>query len=218
MSGVRQAEDRTPNLVVAAALRMEARALRRGAPELRVLRTGMGPVRAQVAETRLRAEPARAVAVAGLCGALDPALETGTLLVASELRRDGGEALRLEPAPVCKALEHLGLAARVGPLLSADHVVRGEERERLRQAGAVAVDMESAWLARAAGPRPLAVLRVVFDTPGREKLRLGLLRDLTRALRRLREAAPALAIWASSMCVPEWPRAPRPRANATELG
>jgi len=171
-----------------------------------------------VAVPRLRAEAAQAVAVAGLCGALDPALEPGALVVASELRQDGGAALRLDPAPVCAALECLGLAACVGPLVSVDHVVRGEERERLRQDGAIAADMESAWLAPGAGRRPLAVLRVVFDAPGRETLRLALLRDLLRALRGLRKVAPALAIWASTQCVPEWPRAPRPRADAPKLG
>lgn len=187
-----------PDLVVAAALRIEARALRRGLRGLRVLRTGMGPERARAAAPRLRAEAARSVAMAGLCGALDPTLEPGTLVVASELRGDGGSALCLEPAPVCAALERVGFAPRVGPLISVDHVVRGAERERLHQGGAIAADMESAWLARAAGSRPLAVMRVVLDAPGHEPLRLALLRDLLRALRRLREAAPALAIWAAA--------------------
>jgi 4-hydroxy-3-methylbut-2-enyl diphosphate reductase len=203
--------------VVAAALRLEARALRRGAPGLRVLRSGIGPARARAAAPRLLAEAAQAVALAGLCGALDPALEPGALFVASELRGGEGAALRLEPAPVCAALERVGLAAHVGPLISVDHVVRGAERQRLRRAGAIAADMESAWLAQGAGPRPLAVLRVVLDAPGREPLRLAFLRDLLRALRALREAAPALGVWASSLRVPEWPRAPRPRAAAPKL-
>jgi 4-hydroxy-3-methylbut-2-enyl diphosphate reductase len=196
-----------PDLVVTAALRIEARALRRGLGGLRVLRTGMGPERARAAAPRLLAEAAPAVALAGLCGALDPALEPGALVVASELRGDGGAALRLEPAPVCAALERLGLAARVGPLISADHLVRGAERERLHEGGAIAVDTESSWLARGAGPRPLAVLRVVLDAPDHELWRLTTLRNLRRALRRLREAAPALAIWAQAQRAPEPPRA-----------
>lgn len=198
---------RKSDLVVATALRIEARALRRGLRGLRVLRTGMGPERARAAAPRLLAEAAPAVALAGLCGALDPALEPGALVVASELRGDGGAVLRLEPAPICAALERVGLTARVGPLISVDHVVRGAERERLHQGGAIAADMESAWLAPGAGARPLAVLRVVLDAPGHELLRLALLRDLRRALRRLREAAPALAIWASAQSSPESPRA-----------
>jgi 4-hydroxy-3-methylbut-2-enyl diphosphate reductase len=214
---VTQALDRESDLVVAAALRIEARALRRGVRGMRVLRTGMGPERARAAAPRLQAEAAQSVALAGLCGALDPGLEPGALFVASELRGDGGAALCLEPAPLCAALERMGLAARVGPLISVDHVVRGAERERLRQGGAIAADMESAWLARGAGPRPLAVLRVVLDAPGRELLRLASLRDLLRALRRLREAAPALAFWASTHGSPESPGAPRPRLDAPRL-
>jgi 4-hydroxy-3-methylbut-2-enyl diphosphate reductase len=205
------------DLVVAAPLRIEARALRRGLRGLRVLRTGMGPERARAAAPRLLAETAQAVAVAGLCGALDPSLEPGALVVASELRGGGGAALRLEPDPVCAALERVGLAACVGPLISVDHVVRGAERERLHQGGAIAADMESAWLARGASPRPLAVLRVVLDAVGHEPLRLGLLRDLLRALRRLREAAPALVLWASTHRLPEWPGPPRRRADASKL-
>ncbi len=99
----------------------------------------------------------------------------------------------------------MGLTARVGPLISVDHVVRGAERERLHQAGAIAADMESAWLAPGAGTRPLAALRVVLDAPGHESLRLALLRNLLRALRRLREATPALAIWARAQRLPESP-------------
>jgi 4-hydroxy-3-methylbut-2-enyl diphosphate reductase len=194
------------DLVVATALRIEARALRRGLRGLHVLRTGMGPERARAAAPRLLAEAAPAVALAGLCGALDPALEPGALVVASELRQDGGAVLPLEPSPICAALERVGLEAHVGPLISVDHVVRGAERERLHQSGAIAADMESAWLARAAALRPLAVLRVVLDAPGHELLRLASLRNLRRALRGLREATPALAIWASAQRSPESPR------------
>ncbi len=197
------------DLVVAAALRIEARALRRGVPGLRVLRTGVGPERARAAAPRLLAEAAQSVALAGLCGALDGELEPGSLFVASELRGSGRAVQQLDPAPVCAALDRVGLAARVGPLISADHMVRGAERERLREGGAIAVDMESAWLARGAGPRPLAVLRVVLDGPDHEPLRLAFVRDLLRALRRLREAAPALAVWASAQRPPESPAAPR---------
>src|SRR5204862_125250 len=71
------------------------------------------------------------------------------------------------------------------------------EREELRRAGAIAVDMESAWLAAAAGARPLAVVRVVVDTPGRELRRpLATARGGLRALRTLRRAVPALQTWA----------------------
>ena len=44
----------------------------------------------------------------------------------------------------------------------------GAERAVLAAEGALAVDMESAWLAPAAAGRPFAVVRVVLDTPASE--------------------------------------------------
>jgi 4-hydroxy-3-methylbut-2-enyl diphosphate reductase len=65
----------------------------------------------------------------------------------------------------------------------------------MRESGAIAVDMESRWLAEAAGDRPLIVLRVVIDTPNRELLRLRTIPDSLRALNTLRRVAPALEAW-----------------------
>jgi 4-hydroxy-3-methylbut-2-enyl diphosphate reductase len=80
-----------------------------------------------------------------------------------------------------------------------DHVVSGAERGELRRAGAIAVDMESAWLAEGASDRPFAVVRVVVDTPGRELRRpLATARGGVRALRTLRRAMPALRRWAGA--------------------
>jgi 4-hydroxy-3-methylbut-2-enyl diphosphate reductase len=97
------------------------------------------------------------------------------------------------------ALERRGLRPRVGPVASADHIVQGAERARLLETGAVAVDMESAWIAAAArGGTPFAVLRVVLDAPGSELKRVGLAAAAVRALRTLRRAAPALADWSAA--------------------
>jgi 4-hydroxy-3-methylbut-2-enyl diphosphate reductase len=168
-----------PNaVVVAAALWVEARCLRWGAPAIRVLRTGMGPASARRAAERLRIDSARRVAIAGLCGAVDPELKPGDVLVASELRRVGATPMALE---------------------TADGFVRGARRGELFREGVAAVDMESAWLAEGAVGRPLAVLRVVVDTPKRGLLRPGMLRDGLHALRVLRTVAPALQIWATGI-------------------
>lgn len=182
-------------VVVAVALGIEARALRRGAPGLRVVQTGLGKRRACRAATTLARDPARRLAIAGVCGALDPELEPGDVVVASRLIAPGGEEHETDTAALVAALQGLGLEARIGALVSQDHVVRGDERARLRSGGAVAVDMESAWLAQGAGSRPVAALRVVVDGPGRELVRPGILRDGWCALRTLRQAAPALAQW-----------------------
>jgi len=86
---------------------------------------------------------------------------------------------------------------RVGPVASADHLVRGAERAALAAQGALAADMESAWLAPAAAGKPFAVLRVVLDTPDRELSGpLATLAGGLTAWRALRRAAPALALWA----------------------
>jgi 4-hydroxy-3-methylbut-2-enyl diphosphate reductase len=80
---------------------------------------------------------------------------------------------------------------------SVDHLVRGAQRGVLAGEGALAVDMESAWLAPAAMGRPFAVLRVVLDTPAREIYRpWATLVGGLAACRALRRAVPALAMWA----------------------
>jgi 4-hydroxy-3-methylbut-2-enyl diphosphate reductase len=96
------------------------------------------------------------------------------------------------------ALGKLGVTAQLGSIRSEDHLVCGEERGRLRAEGALAVDMESLWLADAAGDRPFAVLRVVLDTPRWELLRPGIIVDSLRALATLRRVAPALETWSDS--------------------
>ena len=187
-----------PELVVLAALRLEARALRRGAPALDVRRAGMGPARARRAAVALADSPARRLAVAGVCGGLDASQPLGEVVVASEVRLADGPPVPCEHEALSAALRTRGIEPRVGPIASVDHVVRGAEREALRRAGAVAVDMESGWLACAAAGRPFAVLRVVLDAPGREIARPGIALDAFRALRRLSEAAPALLDWAAT--------------------
>lgn len=186
-------------LLVAAPLRVEAWALRPGLEGCGVVRTGVGPARSRRAARRLVEAPAKCVAVAGLCGALTPDLVPGDVVVASGLLGGDEPSPMLDAGPLRDALARVGIEARVGPLLSVDHVVRGAERSRLAESGALAVDMESAWLAAGARRRPLAVLRVVLDTPGREIARPGVLRAFGVALRRLRRAAPALAVWAACL-------------------
>jgi 4-hydroxy-3-methylbut-2-en-1-yl diphosphate reductase len=203
------------SLLVAAPMRLEALALRGAVPGARVLRIGMGPRRAQAAAAALVPPSGGwALAVTGLCGGLDPALEPGDIVVASEVRglagpggtggtdgTDGTDGTVECPSAglLAAALQRRGLRPRVGPVTSADHVVQGAERARLLATGAVAVDMESAWIATAArGGTPFAVLRVVLDAPGSELKRVGLAAAAVRALRTLRRAAPALADWSAA--------------------
>ncbi len=186
-------------ILVLAPLRIEARAVRRGlAAGAQVVPTGIGPrhSRAAISE-RL---PGAAVAVSGFCGALDPTLEQGELVVATEVRIPLGVIPCPAAGVLAGALRRRRLRVRLGPVVSANGLVRGAARERLRGDGALAVDMESAWLAAAASGRPLAVVRAVVDTPRRELARpLALVNGAGRAYWALRQAAPVLSEWAAAV-------------------
>jgi 4-hydroxy-3-methylbut-2-enyl diphosphate reductase len=186
------------SLAVLAPLSIEALALRCGLREARVIRTGAGPRRSQSAARRLAGSPDSALAVAGVCGGVDSELQPGDVIVASELQGGKGTQKLTDPEALVDAIRALGTDARLGPIRSEDHIVRGAERERLFESGAIAVDMESRWLAEAAGDRPFAVVRVVIDTPHRKLLRLGAIPDSLRALATLRRIAPALEAWSQA--------------------
>jgi 4-hydroxy-3-methylbut-2-enyl diphosphate reductase len=182
-------------LLVLAPLRLEAALVRAGLPDARVACVGMGRKRASAAAAReVAAEP---VAVAGFCGAVAPELRAGDVVVASELRTPDGHARPCRgTAPLVTALRRRGLRVHTGPIMSVERILGPGARARLRGSGAMAVDMESAWLADAAGARPLAVLRVVVDAPGRRLLDPRTLAAGVRAVWSLRRAAPALDEWA----------------------
>jgi 4-hydroxy-3-methylbut-2-enyl diphosphate reductase len=185
-------------LVVFAALAIEAIALRAGSRELQIERVGMGPRRARAAAKRHDPTRSRALAVAGVCGAIDPALVPGDVFVPDELRTDDGQAFRADSAGLANALRARGIASHSGVLVGSDHLLRRDERPELFARGARAVDMESPWLAAAAAGRPFAVLRVVSDGPGAELWGPGIIKNGWTALAALRRAAPALIDWARS--------------------
>jgi 4-hydroxy-3-methylbut-2-enyl diphosphate reductase len=183
-------------LVVLAPMRIEARAVRRGLePGAQVVPTGIGRRHSTAAAARqLRGA---AVAVSGFCGALDPTLVPGELIVATELRGPDGVISCPAAGVLAGALRRRRLRVRTGPIISTPRIVRGRERERLRQSGALAVDMESAWLAGAAAGRPFAVVRAVVDTPTVELSRpLSVVNATGRAYWALRQAAGVLSQWA----------------------
>jgi 4-hydroxy-3-methylbut-2-enyl diphosphate reductase len=182
-------------LVVLAPLWIEALAVRSSLPGVKVRRTGMG-------RTHVDLGGADAVAVAGLCGAVDPELKAGDVVLATELRSENGKTI---PCPgsalLAEPLRRLGLTARMGALYSASRILGPDERERLGDTGVVAVDMESAWLGEAAGDRPLAVLRVVVDTAGQRLLSPRTVLAGIRGLWRLRRAAPAFVDWVEACAI-----------------
>jgi 4-hydroxy-3-methylbut-2-enyl diphosphate reductase len=188
---------RAGSLLVLAPLRIEAMAVSPGLGAGSALqRTGMGPKRSRSAAVRAARTRADAVAVAGFCGALDPALQPGDLVVATEVRGPSGTVACATAPLLAGALRRRGLTVHEGPIVSTTRLVRGDDRGRLHATGAIACDMESAWLADAAPDRPFAVVRAVVDTPSRELHDpRALAGGAARAFKALRTAAEVLDAW-----------------------
>jgi len=189
-------------LAIAAPLRLEQAMIRAGArrarvnaaARARVHRTGMGPSRARAAVPRLLGDPALALLVMGFCGGLDDVGEVGDAVVADAVQGPEGELVECSGAERLEAvLRRGGLRVRRGTVASVPRLAMGETRTRLREGGAIAVDMESVWLAPGAGTRPFAVLRIVSDTPSRELTRpLATVTGIARASAALARAAGCL--------------------------
>lgn len=155
---------------------------RAGRP-LSIQSTGMGAPSAAIVLHELGELGVRRAIRVGTCGALDPSLELGTMLRAeAALGDDGvsrafGEGGRPVPADpgLLERLEDAGDRALVatGDLFYEDS---DEPRRRWVEAGARAVEMESAALF-AIGPRvgvAVAALLIVTDVfPGGERVRIG---------------------------------------------
>ncbi|WP_405719551.1 1-hydroxy-2-methyl-2-butenyl 4-diphosphate reductase [Streptomyces sp. NBC_01537] len=194
-----------PPLLIVCALRFERFALRAGRRHLdgaggvSVLRTGMGAQAAERAVTdALRAPELRdaSVLTTGFCAGLAPGTRPGDVVVAQ-----GSE----ESDSLAAVLKAAGHTVRIGLLAQSDHVVRGAERAALSATGAIAVDMESAAMMRAAlaqGARPVAAARVIVDTPEYELVRVGTLRTGITAFRVLRDLLPAFLEWHRSNALP----------------
>jgi 4-hydroxy-3-methylbut-2-en-1-yl diphosphate reductase len=131
-----------------------------------------------------RKAPAGAVVLIGTCGAIDPTLRAGDVVVATEVRHRASR--RPADTSVAATLRAHGLDVREGPIVTADRILGPREREALRESGALAVDLESFWLEQA------AVVRVVVDEAGRRLLRPGTLVAGVRALRSLRRVGRAI--------------------------
>jgi 4-hydroxy-3-methylbut-2-en-1-yl diphosphate reductase len=183
--------------VVCAPLAVERRALSRRGSTLRVRRTGMGPRRAAAAVARL--DGADAVIVAGVGGGLVPAVRPGDIVVATEVRGPGGTVPSPSAPLLAGALRELGLSVHTGPLYTSDRLVDRDARRRLAGTGAIAVDMESAAVAAAAGDRPFVAVRAIVDTIDRGLWTPGTIGRGIAALRALRRATPALERWAAAV-------------------
>mgnify|MGYP001260685816 FL=1 len=139
----------------------EAKCLRRHARSVTVLITGVGFDRARSAiEWLLVDQEPNLVVAAGFAGALDPQLNVGDVVVASEVVETDGERWRtVLPA-------ELG-DRECGRVLTARQMIGAPASKRRlhRDTRAIAVDMESAAIAEAcqAGRIPCAVIRAISD-------------------------------------------------------
>jgi len=186
-------------LLVLAPMRVEARAIRAGAPWSRIEKIGVGPRRARAA-AHLTSDPQMPPALlAGVCGGLDERLEPGDVVLASELRTPDRTLPCPDPAILAGVLRRGGLRVHVGPIVSSSGLVFGGRRRELSQSGALAVDMESAWLAGDCASQ-LTTLRIVLDTPRYEMHRPARAAVAwRRAFRSLREASALLEGWAAAL-------------------
>lgn len=161
-------------IVVVCAIGLERAALVGAtAPGVRVERSGLGPVAAAGAADRiLRRRPVLMVST-GFCGALSPDLRPGDLVVASEvLDVASGERLPVAADALAR------VPGRRGVLATTPHPLT--DAASRREVPGVAVDMESAALARAAAAAgvPFAAVRAVSDGVGaRLPAALGALGD-----------------------------------------
>jgi 4-hydroxy-3-methylbut-2-enyl diphosphate reductase len=164
----------------------------------RVRKTGMGRSRSHSAASALARERGERLLVLGFCGGLDAVSVPGEVIVAEHVQAAPDEPGESEPiacddAPVlAAAIAARGLQVRTGKLVSVSRIAVGERRAQLLEGGALAVDMESAWLAPGAAGRPFAVVRVVLDSPSHELLRPGAVVSAVRASGVLRRATAAV--------------------------
>jgi len=189
------------DLLLAAPLRIEAVLISSATRGAIVRKTGMGPARSKVASGELAVNAGNAMLVLGFCGGLDEVSVPGEVIVAEEVyaAADEGHAearVRCDlSTELVGRLTGLGLKVRTGNVVCVSRLALGERRAELHAGGAIAVDMESVWLAAGAAGRPFGVVRVVLDSPEHELLRVQAAAGALRAARALRRVAGALHDW-----------------------
>ncbi len=156
-----------------------------------------GPAPRAAAAPALLDRPGAALLVMGFGGGLDEHSDVGDVVVADAVQGPDGKGWRARARRRWQrrwSVAGCGCATGRSPRWRAWRwATRACE---LREAEAIAVDMESVWLAPGAGARPFAVVRVISDTPARELTNpLRTVSGVARAMATLRRAAGALHEW-----------------------
>jgi 4-hydroxy-3-methylbut-2-enyl diphosphate reductase len=189
-------------ILVAAPLRVEQALIASAARGALIRKTGMGPHKARRAAGELGTQGARAMLVLGFCGGLDDSSVPGEVIIAEEVYAAPDENHAEQPiacelaGQLLGRLTGLGMKVRTGKVVCVSKLAVGERRTELRAGGAIAVDMESVWLAAGAQGRPFGVVRVVLDSPSHELMRVQAVGGALRAAAALRKVAGALHEWA----------------------
>jgi 4-hydroxy-3-methylbut-2-enyl diphosphate reductase len=188
-------------LTICTPLRIERAAVVRGLKpqQARIVRLGMGPARTRERAAQLIGSGP--VAVLGVAGGLAPDVRPGEIVVATEVSVAGGKPVPCHQAEaLADAVRRTGLPVHLGPIVSTPHIVTGEEFDSLAaSSGALAVDMESGYVAEMLGPdRPLAVVRAVSDTRSEPLFSPAILRRGVGALGAVRRAASVITEWADA--------------------
>lgn len=170
-------------ILVLTAVELETRALARalslpplpslpflafGRGTLRVAPIGIGACRLKERWPDLLAASDRPLVIsAGVCGALDPGLHVGDLVLSDSVIDGAGRRRSVTASPSQRAAAAGGASAPTGPMVSSRQVVATPEAKAALRAetGGVAVDMESAAIVEAAAAHDCAsmVLRGISD-------------------------------------------------------
>jgi 4-hydroxy-3-methylbut-2-enyl diphosphate reductase len=185
-------------VTVAAALGLEARALRRGAGlETSVVTVGMRAVRA----ARMLPRDGAPVVLAGVAGGLSPRVRAGDVVVSTEIHGPDGAVVHSPAAPLlAAALRRVlpkGTRVHLGPTVTTDRVVHGKRRKALAAEGYLAVDMEASVLGTLTDS-PYATVRVVVDDAEAGLMHPATLGRGRAALKTLERLVPAIESWASA--------------------
>jgi DeoD family purine-nucleoside phosphorylase len=192
---------------------------------LTIQSTGMGGPSAAIVITELALLGARRLIRVGTCGALDPTLDLGVLILAREAIATDGTSKALgaaERAPpdrrLTDAIATAGENLRQGPIVTTDLFYDGDrQQEQWAKAGALAVEMETATLFTIAANKGLAAASLLIITDQVLPRRSRITTDaLTAAELRAGEIATTALLGHQAGAATKKQRQTRPRAEPTQ--